>query len=554
MMEALMAVVVMEVHVVMVVIQGVAVVMGLDIPPPDFVTGSVVPILSHASAPAPLVQRDSLMFDQAEYEELVHLRDRGKRPTATFAQPGSSSCFLSSNASRSWLIDSRASHHMTSNFKLLLSSQHHLDLKTGTRIGLGREMGGLYYLDSTLVGAALHTSVDAYQWHYCLGHPHADSLRKSHFITKHVESFSCESCELGKHHRVAFPSRGIRCASRPYELNHSDVWGPSRAVSLFGFRYFVILMDDFHELHDGPVEPSTVHSLVVGDRETSEDRIEPKAKVYTRGPRQIVLSTSQPSSHTADPHSQSEDPTSGTSFPISDSPIGSRTRSHTTTAHPISQFVSYEHLSPSFRSFVSNVSSISLPKSISDALAHLETFSLVAKISSVRVLISIVVNCGWPLYQLDVKNSFLHGDLGEEVYMEQPPGYVAHGGDVFMSMSSTESNLWSQAISESMVWEVQSAVIRFGMKQCAVDHSVFSYQSTAGYILIVYVDDIVITGDDKVGIRRLKIFLQEFFTKDPGLFRYFLGSEVARSKYGLSLSQRMYTLDILEEKSSTRES
>jgi hypothetical protein len=56
-----------------------------------------------------------------------------------------------------------------------------------------------------------------------------------------------------------------------------------------------------------------------------------------------------------------------------------------------------------------------------------ETFSLVAKISSICILISSAANLNWPLFQLDVKNVFLHGDLHEEVYMEQPPGFVAQG-------------------------------------------------------------------------------------------------------------------------------
>lgn len=55
-----------------------------------------------------------------------------------------------------------------------------------------------------------------------------------------------------------------------------------------------------------------------------------------------------------------------------------------------------------------------------------DTFSHVAQIASVHLLLPLVVVHHWPFNQLDIKNAFLPGDLEEEVYMEQPPGFVAH--------------------------------------------------------------------------------------------------------------------------------
>ncbi|KAL0556045.1 hypothetical protein IC582_004550 [Cucumis melo] len=284
--------------------------------------------------------------------------------------------------------------------------------------------------------------------------------------------------------------------------------------------------------------------------------------------------------------------------PSLDIPIALRKGTRSCTKHPICNYVSYNNLSPQFRAFTSSLDSTIIPKNIYTALEcpewknavmeemktleknrtweicvlpkghktvgckwvfslkykgdstldrhkarlvakgftqtygidYSKTFSLVAKLNTVRVLLSIVVNKDWPLYQLDVKNAFLNGDLVEEVYMSPPPGFEAQFGQ--------------------HVCKLQKSL--YGLKQSRehglTDSLPLSVSRIA--ILIVYVDDIVLTGDDQTKISLLKQRMgDEFEIKDLGNLKYFLRMEVAGSKEGISVSQRKYTLDLLTETS-----
>ena len=92
-------------------------------------------------------------------------------------------------------------------------------------------------------------------------------------------------------------------------------------------------------------------------------------------------------------------------------------------------------------------------------------------------------------------------------------------------------------------------VEEFCMQKSKSDHSVFYRNSSLGIILlVVYVDDIVITGSDSKCISSLKSSLQsQFHTKELGVLRHFLGIEVMGSKHGIFLYQRKYVLDLLSE-------
>ena len=92
-------------------------------------------------------------------------------------------------------------------------------------------------------------------------------------------------------------------------------------------------------------------------------------------------------------------------------------------------------------------------------------------------------------------------------------------------------------------------VKKFGLQKIKYDNSVFYRNSQVGIILlVVHVNDIVITRNDMAGISSLKSFLHDqFHTKDIEMLKYFLGVEVTRSKRGIFLSQRKYVMDLLSE-------
>ena len=95
-----------------------------------------------------------------------------------------------------------------------------------------------------------------------------------------------------------------------------------------------------------------------------------------------------------------------------------------------------------------------------------------------------------------------------------------------------------------------NVMLGMGYKQSQGDHTLFiQHSATWGVtILIVYVDDIVVTGSDKEGMSKLKeCLLSEFKIKDLGRLKYFLGIEVAHSKEGIFISQQKYIIDLLTE-------
>jgi hypothetical protein len=176
-----------------------------------------------------------------------------------------------------------------------------------------------------------------------------------------------------------------------------------------------------------------------------------------------------------------------------------------------------------------------------------ETFSHVVKSTTIRIVLSLSVSKGWHLRQLDVKNVFLHGNLEEDVYMRQPPGYEDKNMPSYVCKLDKALYGLKQAPRAQYSW-LSEELYDFGFKSSKVDTSLFYFhQDNITMFMLVYVDDIIIASSNQKATNKLLHKLgQEFALKDMGDLHYFLGIEVHKVNNGLILTQDKYASDLLQ--------
>lgn len=178
-------------------------------------------------------------------------------------------------------------------------------------------------------------------------------------------------------------------------------------------------------------------------------------------------------------------------------------------------------------------------------LDYKETYALVARITTVRILLSIINHKDLIAHQMDVKNVFLQGNVHEDIYMKIPAGLNIRDKNLVCKLCKPLYGL-RQAPRE---WNFRfdNFIKKLEFKQSKADSCLYIYEKgTIIMYLLLYVDDFIIACNNLEFLKAIKErLMKEFKMTDLGELKFFLGIKIERKPEGMYLSQCQYILNLL---------
>jgi hypothetical protein len=180
-----------------------------------------------------------------------------------------------------------------------------------------------------------------------------------------------------------------------------------------------------------------------------------------------------------------------------------------------------------------------------EGIDYNETFSLVAKMNSIRLVLALPASHKWEVHHIDVKYNFLHGDLQEEIYMEQTPGYVQNDSSLVCRLKKYLYGLNKSP--RSWYAKMDNFLIDTRFSRCHFDPNFYTKKVGIHLIILVlYVDELILTSSDSKLLHHVKTSLKK---KSEMIylqfFHYFLNLQVLQTSEGIFLSQYKYACDLL---------
>lgn len=177
-----------------------------------------------------------------------------------------------------------------------------------------------------------------------------------------------------------------------------------------------------------------------------------------------------------------------------------------------------------------------------------EVFAPVAKWDTIRLILALAAEKEWRVFQLDVKSAFLHGDLKEDVFVEQPKGFEveAESNKVYKLKKALYG---LKQAPRAWYSRIEGYFAKEGFEKCYCEHTLFVKKERGDVLVVsVYVDDLIYTGSSMEMIEEFKkSMMEEFSMTDLGKMKYFLGVEVIQDEKGIFINQRKYAAEIIKK-------
>ncbi|RVW98283.1 Retrovirus-related Pol polyprotein from transposon RE1 [Vitis vinifera] len=177
-----------------------------------------------------------------------------------------------------------------------------------------------------------------------------------------------------------------------------------------------------------------------------------------------------------------------------------------------------------------------------------ETFAPVARLDTIRMLLALAAQKGWNIHQMDVKSAFLNGYLEEEIFVEQPEGFIVKGMEEKVYLLKKALYGLKQA---PRAWysRIDSHLLGLGFTKSLSEFTLY-FRKVCDETLVVslYVDDLLVTGSSMKQIDNFKKEMKDVFEMtDLGRMTFFLGMEVQQKQNEIFICQQKYAKEILKK-------
>lgn len=177
-----------------------------------------------------------------------------------------------------------------------------------------------------------------------------------------------------------------------------------------------------------------------------------------------------------------------------------------------------------------------------------DTFAPVARLDTIRLLLAIAAQKGWKVFQLDVKSAFLNGILQEEIYVEQPQGFVKEGeGDKVYLLRKALYGL--KQAPRAWYSKIDEHLLNLGFVKSLSETTLYVKRNSTDILIVsLYVDDLLVTGNNTDLIQNFKQEMMKVFEMtDLESMSYFLGMEIKQGQGEVLIYQKKYAKEILKK-------